>query len=179
MRRRVAVTGIGLMSALGTTREAVWNGLVSGQCGIADVRLFDTSGYRSSKAAEIPAYHRDPAFSEKAWRRLLEHAEVPHCGLHAIRHRAATEIANDPTIPLHVGMRLTGHKTVATFARYHHAQRDQVRDAADKVNRQRSKIIAGASGQLVSLGRNQQVSRTKPTEHRREKPTRRGLVGSK
>ena len=49
--RRVAVTGIGLMSALGTTREAVWDGLVSGQCGIADVTLFDGADYRSPKAA--------------------------------------------------------------------------------------------------------------------------------
>jgi len=75
-RRRVAVTGIGLMSALGTTREAVWNGLVSGRCGIADVTLFDTAGYRSTKAAEIPAYRRDPAFSEKAWRRLSRSDQI-------------------------------------------------------------------------------------------------------
>ncbi len=74
--RRVAVTGIGMMSAVGTTREAVWNGLVSGQCGIADVTLFDTAGYRSSKAAEIPAYGRDAAFSEKAWRRLSRSDQI-------------------------------------------------------------------------------------------------------
>ena len=74
--RRVAVTGIGMMSALGTTREAVWKGLVSGQCGIADVTLFDTAGYRSSKAAEIPAYGRDAAFSEKAWRRLSRSDQI-------------------------------------------------------------------------------------------------------
>jgi 3-oxoacyl-[acyl-carrier-protein] synthase II len=75
-RRRVAVTGIGLMSALGTTREAVWSGLVSGQCGIADLTQFDAAGYRSPKAAEIPAYHRDPAFSEKAWRRLSRSDQI-------------------------------------------------------------------------------------------------------
>jgi 3-oxoacyl-[acyl-carrier-protein] synthase II len=75
-RRRVAVTGIGLMSALGTTREAVWSGLVSGQCGIADVTLFDAAGYRSPKAAEIPAYSQDPAFSEKAWRRLSRSDQI-------------------------------------------------------------------------------------------------------
>ncbi len=74
--RRVAVTGIGLMSALGTTREAVWNGLVGGQCGIADVTLFDAAGYRSTKAAEIPAYRRDPEFSEKAWRRLSRSDQI-------------------------------------------------------------------------------------------------------
>jgi 3-oxoacyl-[acyl-carrier-protein] synthase II len=74
--RRVAVTGIGLMSALGTTRESVWDGLVNGHCGIADVTLFDTTGYRSAKAAEIPAYHRDPAFSEKAWQRLSRSDQI-------------------------------------------------------------------------------------------------------
>jgi 3-oxoacyl-[acyl-carrier-protein] synthase II len=54
----------------------VWDGLVSGRCGIADVTLFDTAGYRSSKAAEIPAYDRDPAFSEKAWRRLSRSDQI-------------------------------------------------------------------------------------------------------
>ena len=75
-RRRVAVTGIGLMSALGTTREAVWDGLVNGQCGIADVTLFDTTGYRSPKAAEIPGYVRDSAFSAKAWQRLSRSDQI-------------------------------------------------------------------------------------------------------
>ena len=74
--RRVVVTGIGLMSALGTTREAVWHGLVSGRCGIASVTQFDTTGYRSQLAAEIPAYTRDAAYSEKAWRRLSRSDQV-------------------------------------------------------------------------------------------------------
>jgi 3-oxoacyl-[acyl-carrier-protein] synthase II len=51
--RRVAVTGIGLICALGGTREAVWEGLVEGRCGIGDVTLFDTTGYRSRCAAEV------------------------------------------------------------------------------------------------------------------------------
>jgi 3-oxoacyl-[acyl-carrier-protein] synthase II len=60
--RRVVVTGIGLVSALGTRRDQVWDGLVSGRCAIGDVTLFDTTGYRSTKAAEIPTYDRDCAF---------------------------------------------------------------------------------------------------------------------
>jgi len=69
-RRRVAVTGIGLISALGGTREAVWDSLVHGRCGVADVTLFDASGFRSRKAAEVQGYPRDPAFSDRSWRRL-------------------------------------------------------------------------------------------------------------
>ena len=76
MSRRVAVTGIGLMSALGTTRETVWNGIVEGRCGIGTVTLFDASGYRSQRAAEIPAYARDAAFSAKEWRRLSRSDQI-------------------------------------------------------------------------------------------------------
>jgi 3-oxoacyl-[acyl-carrier-protein] synthase II len=75
-RRRVAITGIGLMTALGTSREAVWDGLVSGRSGIASVTLFDATGYRSSKAAEIPAYARDEAFGERAWQRLSRSDQI-------------------------------------------------------------------------------------------------------
>jgi len=74
--RRVAVTGIGLMSALGTTRETVWDALVAGRCGIGDVTLFDATGFRSHKAAEIPAYNRDRAYSSKGWGRLSRSDQV-------------------------------------------------------------------------------------------------------
>ncbi len=69
-RRRVAVTGIGLMSALGATRDAVWRAMLEGRCGIAQVSLFDAAGYRSAMAAEIQPYPRDPTVSPRTWGRL-------------------------------------------------------------------------------------------------------------
>src|SRR5207237_6251111 len=66
----------GVLSALGTTREAVWDGLIAGRCGIGEVTLFDADGFRSRKAAQIPAYDRDPAFSPKAWTRLSRSDQV-------------------------------------------------------------------------------------------------------
>ena len=51
-RRRVAITGIGLVTGLGPTRERTWEGLVGGRCAIAPIALFDTAGYRSRVAAE-------------------------------------------------------------------------------------------------------------------------------
>jgi 3-oxoacyl-[acyl-carrier-protein] synthase II len=74
--RRVVVTGIGLITALGTTREAVWDGLVGGRCGIGDVTLFDATGFRSRKVAEIRRYDRDVAFSDKEWRRLSRSDQI-------------------------------------------------------------------------------------------------------
>ena len=68
--RRVVVTGIGLICALGADRETVWNNLVSGRCGIGDVSIFDGAGYRSQKAAEIGDVPRDAAFDDRVWERL-------------------------------------------------------------------------------------------------------------
>lgn len=74
--RRVAVTGIGILCALGTTREQVWNGLVEGRCGIGDLTLFDASGYRSRKAAEIPNYEPERHFTPLERRRLSRSDQV-------------------------------------------------------------------------------------------------------
>jgi 3-oxoacyl-[acyl-carrier-protein] synthase II len=52
-RRRVAITGIGLITALATDRERSWEALVAGQCGMRPVTAFDTEGYRSRIAAEV------------------------------------------------------------------------------------------------------------------------------
>jgi 3-oxoacyl-[acyl-carrier-protein] synthase II len=52
--RRVAITGIGVICALGPTREATWEALVEGRCGIGELTLFDATGYRSRAAAQVP-----------------------------------------------------------------------------------------------------------------------------
>lgn len=77
------------------------------------------------------------------WRRILERAELPHCGTHAVRHRAATDIANSG-VPVKVGMALTAHKTVTMFMRYVHTEDDPIRAAAETVAARRRSVVAGA-----------------------------------
>ena len=52
-RRRVAITGIGLVTGLGASREETWQGLTAGRCAVRPVTAFDTDGYRSRVAAEV------------------------------------------------------------------------------------------------------------------------------
>ncbi len=52
-RRRVAITGIGLVTSLGTTREETWRGLTEGRCAIRPITVFETEGYRSRLAGEV------------------------------------------------------------------------------------------------------------------------------
>lgn len=54
--RRVAVTGLGAVSPVGTGREAFWEALLRGESGIAPVSSFDTSRYNVHLGAEIPDF---------------------------------------------------------------------------------------------------------------------------
>jgi 3-oxoacyl-[acyl-carrier-protein] synthase II len=51
--RRVAITGVGLVTALGSTREQTWTAMLDGRCGIGPVSVFDATGYRSRIAGEV------------------------------------------------------------------------------------------------------------------------------
>ena len=53
MTRSIAVTGIGLATALGVTREETWRRMLAGECGVRPVTVFGTDGYRSRIAAEV------------------------------------------------------------------------------------------------------------------------------
>ncbi|MDB4965715.1 MAG: 3-oxoacyl-[acyl-carrier-protein] synthase 2 [Myxococcales bacterium] len=52
--RRVAVTGIGVVSALGPDAASFEAGLRAGRSGIGPLSLFDTKGFRSTLAAQAP-----------------------------------------------------------------------------------------------------------------------------
>ncbi|GAB3676924.1 beta-ketoacyl-[acyl-carrier-protein] synthase family protein [Actinocorallia lasiicapitis] len=51
--RRVAVTGVGVVSALGSTTEQSWKGMLAGHTAIRPIRGFDASALRTRLAAEI------------------------------------------------------------------------------------------------------------------------------
>ncbi|MGC2636613.1 MAG: beta-ketoacyl-ACP synthase II [Acidobacteriaceae bacterium] len=53
MQRRVVVTGLGLVSAVGNTAPEVWNHLLAGRSGIATITHFDTTGFPVTFAAEV------------------------------------------------------------------------------------------------------------------------------
>jgi len=68
--RRIVVTGIGCLSALGADRESVWRGLIEGRSGIGTLTLFDPTGYRSELAAEVADYQPERRFTPLERRRL-------------------------------------------------------------------------------------------------------------
>ena len=52
---RVVVTGLGVVSPYGVGVQPFWGGLSSGRCAIRPITLFETDGFRSRIAGEVPA----------------------------------------------------------------------------------------------------------------------------
>ncbi len=64
MNRRVVVTGVGLLTAVGLNTAESWQNLLAGKSGVAPITHFDTTGFAVSIAAEVKGF--DPfQFIEK------------------------------------------------------------------------------------------------------------------
>lgn len=53
MKRRVVVTGMGVVTPIGTGIDVFWNNVKAGKCGIDFIESFDTTDYSVKLAAEI------------------------------------------------------------------------------------------------------------------------------
>ncbi len=84
MARRVVVTGVGLVSALGVGTEETWQNLLAGKSGAASITHFDTTGFPVTFAAEVKGF--DPL-------RFVEKREVKKMGLFIQFAMAAAEFA--------------------------------------------------------------------------------------
>ncbi|TVQ61967.1 MAG: hypothetical protein EA378_05745 [Phycisphaerales bacterium] len=57
MRRRVVITGIGVVSGLGPDARSLWSGLLEGRSGLRPVETFDATGYSSHLAGYAAGFH--------------------------------------------------------------------------------------------------------------------------
>ncbi|MBF0571384.1 MAG: beta-ketoacyl-[acyl-carrier-protein] synthase family protein [Candidatus Omnitrophica bacterium] len=53
MKKRIVITGLGVISSIGIGKERFWDNLLKGKSGISKVELFDTSKYQSHNGGEI------------------------------------------------------------------------------------------------------------------------------
>ncbi|MBR7121734.1 MAG: beta-ketoacyl-ACP synthase II [Lentisphaeria bacterium] len=69
-KRRVVVTGYGVLSCVGNDVATFWDSLVNGRCGIGEISRFDTSAYRTRIAGEIKNFDPTEFISVKEARRM-------------------------------------------------------------------------------------------------------------
>ena len=70
MEKKIAVTGLGVISPLGTGRDEFWSGLRQGRTGFREITLFDTSLFAVKVAGEISGFDPLAFLGKKGLREL-------------------------------------------------------------------------------------------------------------
>lgn len=91
--RRVVVTGMGMVSPLGTGTERVWQRLRNGESGIRRIEHFDTSDLKAKIAGVVPRGTGEGELNSEAFLNSKEYARIDDFILYAIA--AAQEAMTD------------------------------------------------------------------------------------
>ena len=75
MKRRVAITGLGLVTPVGNDVTTSWPALLEGRSGVAPISLFDASGFSTRIAAEVKRFDERAITGD---RKLLTFANRSH-----------------------------------------------------------------------------------------------------
>src|SRR2546428_12807324 len=68
--RRVAVTGLGFVTPIGSDLETVWSNLVEGVSGVGPITHFDASSYTTRIAAEVKDFEPERYMDRKTARHI-------------------------------------------------------------------------------------------------------------
>ncbi|HOY87484.1 MAG: beta-ketoacyl-ACP synthase II [Methylotenera sp.] len=69
-KRRVVVTGLGVISPVGNGVQTAWKNLIAGKSGITNITKFDTSAFASTVAGEVKDFNVEDYLSAKDARRM-------------------------------------------------------------------------------------------------------------
>lgn len=69
-RRRVVITGAGMVTPLGTGTEKSWNGIIEGRSGVRRITHFDPADIPCQIAAEVPDFEADSFIEPKEQKKM-------------------------------------------------------------------------------------------------------------
>ncbi|OGI47479.1 MAG: beta-ketoacyl-[acyl-carrier-protein] synthase II [Candidatus Muproteobacteria bacterium RIFCSPHIGHO2_01_FULL_65_16] len=113
-KRRVVITGLGIVSPLGIGVAENWRNITAGRGGIGRVTHFDATGYPSAIAGEVKNFDPAQYVSEKEARRMDRFIQLGMAAaIEAIKDSglAVTE-ANAERIGVHIGAGIGGVSTI-------------------------------------------------------------------
>jgi len=79
LKRKVVVTGLGLISPVGTGKEKFWQALLEGRSGIKRIEAFDPSDFDSQIAGEVRDFDVEKFLSRKEARRMDRFSQFAVC----------------------------------------------------------------------------------------------------
>src|ERR1700692_3330224 len=129
LKRRVVVTGVGLVCALGIGTDEVWKKLIAGVNGVRHITHFDASGFDCRIAAEIPDFDPLNWIAKKELKKMGRFIQVAVASAAFALHQAGLEIT--PAIAESVGVYVASG--IGGF---------------DIIEREHSKLLEGGPGRI-------------------------------
>lgn len=97
MKRRVAITGLGVVTSLGCRVEELWERICKGESGVRVITRFDTSRFRVRIGGEVADWKTDGYIEAKEARRIDRFAQFALvAGIEAVRDSGLDFAAEDP-----------------------------------------------------------------------------------
>lgn len=93
-QRRIAVTGLGLVTPVGNDVATTWSALLEGRSGAAPITSFDASGFSTTFGAEVKGFDPERAIPN---RKLLKYASKSHRFALAAANQALEDAGIAPT----------------------------------------------------------------------------------
>ncbi len=95
-RRRVVVTGVGMVTPLGLDAESTWESLIAGESGAGPITRFDTTDYAVRFACELKEYDPTVWIERKQARRMDRFAQLALSAARMAEADSGIEIAAEP-----------------------------------------------------------------------------------
>ena len=111
--RRVVVTGVGLLTAVGNGREASWQALLAGTNGIRPITLIDASDLPTRVAGEVPGFDPSIFLDRKEARRMDRFTQLAVVAAgEALEHSGLDVAADADEIGCMIGVGIGGMTTL-------------------------------------------------------------------
>jgi 3-oxoacyl-[acyl-carrier-protein] synthase II len=91
-RRRVVITGLGMVSSLGLNVDASWSALLAGESGVNEITLFDSTGYPVHFACELKDFDPTVWIDRKAARRMDRFVQIVLAAAHQAHEDSGLDI---------------------------------------------------------------------------------------
>ena len=113
-KRRVVITGLGIVSPLGIGVQANWEAITAGRSGISRITQFDATGFPSMIAGEVPGFDPAQFMSDKDARKMDRFIQLGMAaGIEAVRDAGLGNSEHDPErIGVHIGSGIGGVRTI-------------------------------------------------------------------
>lgn len=94
-KRRVVITGLGLVSPVGNTVASAWENILAGRSGIGPITQFDTTGFATTIAGEIKDFKIADYLSPKEARKVDTFVHYAVAAAHEAQNDAGITITDD------------------------------------------------------------------------------------